>query len=271
MFKKSIILFSLVIISIVITSCTTTSRMTTGTTVTPAITSCQPVTMFSGAPRYSDLDQSIRNSTLFNNAPKPHVSLLNYQSYQTSNHNKYSNYQIRLYKTKEKLTEYRTTEITGANNRLHGFGIGYGGIISIAYMKRGNLARHHHYYIHYQWTKMSDVQGHLFPLKVGNRLSFHYQDLVRTQPGQTPRANNGIIVYQVTGKMKGYNSGLTVVPGEVYVIKFSKTTRQHPRLETQNIYYFSQRLGWYVFAKYFFNNKEQAEYRLASYSRHAPK
>jgi len=265
MFKKTIKL-SAIVFSIIVAGCTTT------TTNIKAHTAVQSITMFSGSPRYADLDASIQNSPIFKNAPAPHVTVLDYESHNLSRRAKYarySNYQIRLKKTTSKLTEYRTTEKTGTNNRLYGFGIGYGGIISIAYLKKGVLAKQPNYFIRYQWTHISDVKGHLFPLKVGNRLSFHYRSLERHRRGQRAQPDSGRIIYQVTAKMNGYQSdskrGLTTVPGAVFVIKYSKTTRRHRRLTPQNIYYFSQKLGWYVYAKYYFSNRAKVEYRVVNF------
>jgi hypothetical protein len=48
-------------------------------------------------------------------------------------------------------------------------------------------------------------------------------------------------------------------------VQYSKTTRREPQMLPQNIYYFSNQLGWYIVAKYFAHGKAIAEYQVANY------
>jgi hypothetical protein len=222
--------------------------------------------LYTGLPQFQKIPLSIKNSSLFKDAYLPDIKMLEYESTEIPSNAKYSKYQIHLRTTENKLAQYKTIELTGKDNRLFGQGIGYGGIFSMQYFKKGDLDRHKKYYKKYQWREISHIEGHLFPLKVGNRLSFDYKEAYKDAEQDEPITGNGKIVYEVTDVIHDYKNNFTAVPGNVYVIKFSKSTKENPRLVPQNIYHFSDKLGWYIYAKYFFAGKPLVEYKITNWS-----
>ena len=218
--------------------------------------------LYAGEPSLNKLPNSITTAKLFIHAPNPHIKVLNYASTEIPSGHPYSQYQISLKKTKDKLTAYQTVEDTKNNARLIGHGIGFGGIFSMQYFKHGDLVNIPHYYKKYQWQEISNLQGQLFPLKVGKSLRFNYHELSQESVNGKVHHDDGQIVYQVIKKMHHYKNAFTTIPGDVYVIRFSKSTQEHPTLMPQNEYYFSEKLGWYVFAKYYFSGRARVQYQL---------
>jgi hypothetical protein len=69
-----------------------------------------------------------------------------------------------------------------------------------------------------------DVQGALFPLKVGNRLSFSARNPSQQWLGELVVEGSGSAryVYEVTGTTDRWSSGSPAVPGEVFVIRLTR-------------------------------------------------
>jgi len=234
--------------------------------------------LYAGLPRFTKLPASIIHSHIFRRAHLPNVAVLSYESEDLTHHLAFSQYQIRPIYRLGKLSEYQTREVTFKNGglkmrgrapTLYGNGVGYGGIFMFAYRKSGQLNRGHDYYIKYEMTSISHVRGKLFPLAVGNRLSFHYTDLM-TKSRRSERAqfvDAGKMVYQVIARYRRYQGSRNPVPGPIYAIKVSKTTEKNSGLVPQYVYYFSPKLGWYIQADYYSKGKHMATYRLVNWKR----
>lgn len=238
--------------------------------------------LYLGQPEIDKVPVSITHNSLFNGAPMPKVRVLTYESTELSTANKFSRYQIQLLDTQGYITRYRTREVDPRNKGffmpdgtpyIRGNGVGYGGIFMLAYQKWHGLTNKEFdpkdFYKKYLMTSMSDVKGKLFPLAVGNRLSFHYTEISKNKrPGDDAMPDtydSGTMVYQVISHLKGYKRSFNPVPGDIYVIRVSKTTQEDPRLVPQYEYFFSPYLGWYIAARYYQGGKPVAVYRLVNW------
>jgi len=182
------------------------------------------------------------------------------------------------------ITRYQTIEVPFNHEPLlkrqltpgiHQVGIGYGGIFSLEYLKLSTDVPLHddpnygQFYKKYEITQISDIHGRLFPLEVGNSLSFHYTDLFQSdwKGGSLlpDRMRHGKMVYHVVKKMKGFPESQPAVPGDVYEIDVSYSIDPSDQLYPLNTYYFSTALGWYVMATYFQGNQPVVSYRLVSW------
>ncbi|MGE3921056.1 MAG: hypothetical protein AB7F64_09050 [Gammaproteobacteria bacterium] len=233
-----------------------------------SVTTTNPSPMFSGTPNINLLDPSIADSTLVANAPDTKMHIMRYRAYSLPDLAFYSNYQITRDRTDNKYTQYHTIENTIHHGSVVGHGLGYGGMFSIIYLKTGNIPNSPEFYKKYRWTNVSNVQGHLFPLHKGNTVRFNYHEQVRYKPTRnnlSEQENNGTIFYEIIGEQDGYRNGKLYVPGKVYIVRFSKSTNASG-MEWQNEYYFSEYLGWYIQATYYFNNQAKVVYKLVGYS-----
>jgi len=223
--------------------------------------------MYDGVPNVALLDPSIATSTLIAKAPSPRVHVLHYQAFDVPSNKFYSNYQVTRDRTTTNFSQYHTIENVRDNGIAHGYGLGYGGIFSIIYLKQGDIPNAPHWYKKYRWTMINNLQGQLFPLQVGNQLTFNYHEQVKYTPSNnnlSDEENDGKIVYQIIDHQVGYHNGNLSVPGDIYVVRFSKSTNNGP-MQIQNDYYFSTYLGWYVQAAYYFNNQEMAVYKMTGW------
>ena len=195
------------------------------------------------------------------------MHILHYQAYDISSNKFYSNYQVTRDRTDNNFSQYHTVENIRDNGIAHGYGLGYGGIFSIIYLKQGDIPNAPHWYKKYRWTTISNLQGQLFPLHVGNQLTFNYHEQVKYVPGKnnlSDEENGGKIVYEIIGHQNGYQNGSLTVPGDIYIVRFSKSSN-NGSMQIQNDYYFSTYLGWYVQAAYYFDNKAMAVYKMTSW------
>lgn len=195
-------------------------------------------------------------------APDRDFTNIEYNAQANLNHVAYSAYQITPLNTVSRLTRYTTREVmpgrdfqtqTGLPNAT-GNGIGYGGIISLAYIKTGKLAHYPNFYHYFFIYHISNIKGHLFPLQVGNQIKFHYQANEQDHDQYHVQQVQGEMQYKVV-KVLHYQH----IPGEVFEIKFLQSKNGN-KLGLKNIYYFSPTLGWYVMAEYFSNNKLLVRY-----------
>jgi hypothetical protein len=232
-------------------------------------------------PEFSVLPQEIVSSSAYANAPKPHVTMLTYESKDLAKDEKFSRYQIHLLASDKTLTRYRTREVDYRDPGfflkegtpiIRGEGVGYGGMFMLAYMKWhsiiGKKLTDKNYYKKYRMTDMKNIQGHLFPLAVGNQLTFNYRDISqnkRSQSNQADAQENGKMIYQVIDHQVGFQGVEKKVPGDIYLVKVSKMTDRNPQQTTLYEYYFSTSLGWYVGARYYKNNQPVAFYQLVTW------
>lgn len=238
--------------------------------------------LYAGFPELNKLPSAVISNPIFINAPQPTAKVLTYESTELSTKNIFSHYQIHLLENQKNITRYRTREVDGKTPGffinigtpvIRGEGVGLGGIFMLAYEKwhevTGESLATERYYKKYEMTSIGNVKGKLFPLAVGNKLSFDYTDLSqgkRNPNNIADEENNGKMLYQVTGHLNGYSSSKKAVPGDIYVILVSRTTREDPEVMVKQYeYYFSTKLGWYVAATYFKNNQPVAVYKLVEW------
>lgn len=238
----------------------------------PFVIFAKQKTLFTGPLDFSELSSDIVYSHIFKNAPQTTGSQFNYMSVETPSQMTYSKYHIGVESHFHKLSQYQTIEMPPDDTvpQVRGDGIGYGGIVSLAYEK-GQTAKVNpprskwgDFYKKFEIVKITDVSGKLFPLKVGNQLSFDYTAYVKTYSGM--QEEQGEYVYQVVRKQQGYQGSENPVIGPVYVIKLMRKTRSQPALEPMNEYYFSTKLGWYVQATYYRQGQAVVVYRLVNWS-----
>lgn len=231
------------------------------------------VPIFVGPPQFTAMHRQVVTEPILQNAPYPRVAILNYEAIDLGTKTHYSDYQIRLIGFKGKLTKYKTVELhngtvvrptTGAI-ATNGLGIGYGGILSLVSQKIRNFVDKRDYYKKYEVAALGPPMGILFPLAVGNRMSFPYTDLMQYTENDFSRSaqvNSGTMVYEVVAHYHNFAPINRIVPGDVYVIRYSKNTQDDLNQVPQVEYYYSTVLGWYVIAQYFDKGKPVVQYRL---------
>ena len=230
--------------------------------------SANPKPLFNGAPEFNKLNPDVLTSIIFQNAPSSTGTIFNYVAYE-GDHTPYSRYQITRVATHKNITHYITIELPpeGSIPEVKGNGIGYGGIVTLAYekeqTKRAARNNWNYFYKKYEIVSIDRVQGKLFPLHDGNQLSFHFVAQEKTHVGK--KLYNGEIVYKVLRHFNHYNLSKNPVPGTVYVIRMYRGGQENPQLVPAYEYYFSENLGWYIVAKYYVRNKLFAVYHLINW------
>lgn len=102
----------------------------------------------------------------------------------------------------------------------------------------------------YALTQVSHYTGELFPLRVGNELSFDYTALLRAWSGQTACAGRRFGMqaqYSVLSANDKFAINGRPIPGRVYLIERTLTDTESGERE-QRDYYYSAALGWVVMA-----------------------
>lgn len=229
--------------------------------------------LYSGKPRFADLSPAIAKHQMFTAAPPVKVKRLQYVSTAYPSGEVYSDYNIYPEITAGKLSEYYTRERPPVHGGVqtpvvNGDGVGYGGIFMLLYRKRGSILNQPQFYTKYAMTSISDVSGHLFPLKLGNELRFHYQAVHtdRLNPNaERGERDAGVMLYKVVQQLPRYHFRDMTLQGPIYKIEVWRTTKANPTLHRQYAYYFSPRLGWYIWAQYFADNKLIANYRMVKF------
>lgn len=232
----------------------------------------RPYTLFREPLGFTHLSKEVLYSKIFYKAQTPNVKVLNYLSTEKPSNKSYSRYQIRVVNHLRQLSYYQTIEVPVDNNvpEVRGEGIGFGGIVSLAYQKGQtksvNPPRPHwpNFIKKFQIFKITNISGKLFPLKVGNKLILHYAASMQTK--QNSSQESGEYIYDVISKRIGYQGPGIAVPGPVYVIKLSKKTNSNSLLMPMNVYWFSTKLNWYVQAQYFSRGKVVAVYKLLNWT-----
>lgn len=235
-------------------------------------TTCYASSFLSGPVDFTQMNPNVLYSKIFAAAPSTNASVFSYQSTEFSPQIPYSQYQITVVNHLNQLSHYKTTEhpVDAPVPLVAGEGIGFGGIVSLAYEKsqvrsvypeRPKWAK---FYKKFEIISVKNVEGNLFPLKVGNQLSFDYVANVKT--GNYTWQEHGEYLYQVVKKLMGYKGPTNPVRGPVYVIKLSRKTQSDSFFMPMNEYYFSTQLGWYVQAKYYREGQVVVTYRLTNWS-----
>ena len=221
---------------------------------------------------FTKVSSGVLHSKIFRGAQNSQASVFSYLSIEMPSCESYSRYQITVINHLRQLSYYQTIEMPVDNDvpEVRGEGIGFGGIVSLAYQKGQtkdvNPPRPGWptFTKEFKIMKITNVSGKLFPLKVGNELIFNYMAMVQTKQGSYQE--NGEYVYDVVGKRMGYQGAGIAVPGPIYVIKLSRKLDSNPLLMPMNEYLFSTYLNWYVEAKYFYQGKVGAIYKLAGWT-----
>lgn len=231
------------------------------------------VPIFVGPPEFTKMHKQVVTEPILMGAPLSTASLFNYESFDLGTNTHYSDYQIRLVGFKGRLTKYKTIEfhngtivrpVTGAIS-TNGLGIGYGGILSLVSQKIRNFVDKRDYYKKYEVAALGPPTEPLFPLVVGKCITFPYTDLMQYTENDYARSatvNTGTMKYEVVAHYHNFAPLNRIVPGDVYVIRYSKNNQDDATFVTQVEYYYSTALGWYVIAKYYDKGKPVVAYRL---------
>ena len=102
----------------------------------------------------------------------------------------------------------------------------------------------------YALTQVSDYSGELFPLRVGNVLSFGYTALLRSWSGQTVCSERRFRMqtqYTVLSANDKFAINGRPVPGRVYLVERTLTDTDSGERVLRD-YYYSADLGWVVMA-----------------------
>ena len=225
--------------------------------------------LFSGQPEFDELNPTVLESIIFQNTDPSHGTVYQYISKVVGTGQIYSRYQITRLSEQGQLTRYTTTEIPpdASVPEIVGNGIGYGGIVALAYEKlfaiKAKRDRWNDFYKKYEIISIDHIQGRLFPLKVGNQLTFNYTAWQKTK--ESKQLLNGKIKYAVLAHYAHYRLSHHAVPGGVYVIRMWRSTQYQPQLLPIYQYDFSTGLNWYVVAKYWVNGKLLGVYHLVNW------
>jgi hypothetical protein len=234
-------------------------------------------TLFQGEPDVSKLTPSVKDSTLFVNAPTRSDKQTNLVSRAAGTNQYYSHYQMNPTETNGFVTKYWTVEDVkqgdgfpgisqGDSATIHGRGISYGGIFwPLELMTANNKLGQQVYYNKVDIDSIKYISGNLFPLQVGNDLKFYF---TRTHQRILGDNNNverdqGVMEFRVVKKFEGYPYSKTSVPGDIYTIEVWETTNNHPAKYLTDIYDYSNYFGWYITDRYYdVNNQLLATYHL---------
>jgi hypothetical protein len=77
----------------------------------------------------------------------------------------------------------------------------------------------------WHYVEADDVSGRLFPLSVGNRLSFEVTEKSRSKAGNSDQTwvyPGRVYTIEVIGKQDGYSNGLVSIPGDIYRIRVTQ-------------------------------------------------
>lgn len=219
------------------------------------LTSC--ATEQSSAPfKQNDFDiaPSILDSQAFSKAPLPRVKNLHYQALDVAAGQPYSSLNINLMQTKNRITKYQTDE-SFPNKEIKGTSIAPGGMAPFTVQRQTIILNPPNkvppIISQFKVLKIDQISGNLFPLKVGNTLSFHFVAVhqVNNQPSHT---YDGLASYNVVSVKDNLILNGQNVPGEIYKIQYSEAIGQAP-MERHAEYLFSPKLGWFVQATLFKN------------------
>jgi hypothetical protein len=100
----------------------------------------------------------------------------------------------------------------------------------------------------YEVTRISEYTGSLFPLKVGNELTFSYTALHQSLPNRKDYADvryQNHMRYSVLSVNKAFRINDKTVPGNVYLIEGEKSGDGDGGISRRD-YYYSDALGWVV-------------------------
>lgn len=234
--------------------------------------------IFNGNLSFDRLTASVSQSTLLKEAPHPQVNQLMLHSVSEQNKQPYSTYLIQPLLTIGSRSYYQTTETVkdgsgfkgipkGASAIVRGQGISFGGIFwPIEKMEVKNRKGKTIYLNKIIITEIEKVSGHIFPMKVGRELSFHFKRIhERFMNGQTTQTTeDGIMTYKIIRAQDHYQTlaGKTV-PGQIYTLTVSESTNLHPKTYLTDEYDYAPALGWYI-NDHYYNLESQpiAQYHL---------
>lgn len=205
-------------------------------------------------PNELNISSSIKESHVFDTGPLPRSKVFRYQSFASDTNVAYSSLEINLQRTINRITEYQTTEQSG-NTVIKGDSIGYGGMAPFTVLKQKTLQDPQQKKTttisqqNYKVLNIDQVSGKLFPLQVGNQLSYAFKAIFNNNQAKNTLIQ-GMAKFEVTGK----NSNLILnqnppdanIPlGDVFIITYSEALNNQawkPRAQ----YYFSPKLGWFI-------------------------
>lgn len=208
-----------------------------------------------------DLASSILDSQAFAKAPLPRVKNLHYQALDSSGQAS-SDLIINLMQTKNRITKYQTEE-SSPNKKVEGISIACGGLAPFTVERQTtilNQPKQNPSISKFKILKIDQISGNLFPLKVGNSLSFHFVAMHQTD-NQPEHVYDGLATYNVVSVKDNLILNGQNVPGETYKIQYSEAVGQSP-LQIHAEYLFSPRLGWFVQASLFKSGALSKNYQL---------
>ncbi len=100
----------------------------------------------------------------------------------------------------------------------------------------------------YAVTQLSGYRGRLFPLRVGNELSFSCTALLQSpgsRKGRADKQSREHILYRVLGMNDAFVVNGMPVPGRVYLIEQVREREPDGVIEKRD-YYYSEVLGWVI-------------------------
>ncbi|MDX1697218.1 MAG: hypothetical protein R3308_02985, partial [Thiohalobacterales bacterium] len=101
----------------------------------------------------------------------------------------------------------------------------------------------------FEVVQISDYHGRLFPLQVGNELSFSYAFLLQepSVPGPLIERRDRLVRYRVLSANDAFRIDGAIVPGRVFLLEQIVSTAGGEAISTRDLYY-STVYGWVVMA-----------------------
>lgn len=206
-----------------------------------------------------DISSSITDSHQFDLTPFPRTKILRYEMTQVNNPGDNSVMEINLIRTKNHITEYETTQNINQLS-IKGKNIAFGGIAPFKIEKQRWLQDKLVSASGYRIASINNVAGRLFPLKVGNQMSYGFTANY-SRNGQVTLTKQSTAMFEVVGHMNNFTNGSITVPGDVYVIRYSEAD-SNGVLQQKAEYEFSTGLGWVVQMTEYQNNQPSRVYNL---------
>jgi hypothetical protein len=189
---------------------------------------------------------TIIDSHAFDEAPVPRTKALHYQATSVATNQVVASLDINLQRTMNRITQYQATRKEGPST-FQSDSISVSGLApftemqqKITLMEKGSQISASQYKV----LDINQVEGNLFPLKVGNTLSYHF-NAIKASEQVKKHAIEGSALFEVTNKLVGFTYGGNIIPGNIYTIRYSEARGGMP-LEVRAQYMLSEKLGWFV-------------------------